>query len=228
MSNKKKSDIYKLKWDEYFDKELNVLAKKVSEYVRKNSVKIDAVVPLLRGGNIPSTYLAYNLNILRITPVQYKYFFKDDVANLVQIQKVNEDLFDRDAELTFLLVEGNHCYGTAAKYAAKGLKEQFPSCRIIYAASNMDWNYRDVLDEFVVETFYGRFNNDCEEMDRAKCDELGIDFDRVNIFPWENEDEEWITFGEGKQFPFIDLKDAEKRGEFKEEFKLDELYPDKE
>ena len=95
MTSKKKSDIYKLKWNEYFQGELSILANKIVGYVKENNVKIDAVVPILRGGNIPGTYLAYKLNILRITPVQYKYFFKDAVANLVQIQRVNEELFDK-------------------------------------------------------------------------------------------------------------------------------------
>ena len=125
--------------------------------------------------------------------------------------------------LFFLLVEGNHCYGTSAKYAAKGLRAQFPNCRIIYAASNMDYNYLDVLDGIVEVSFYGGLNNDCEEMDKAKCEDLGIDFDKVMIFPWENEDEEWTTFGEMKQFSFVDGDEVEGRAEFKEEFRLDEL-----
>lgn len=223
MTDKKKSDICKLSWNEYAEKELNVLTKKVLNYVKENNIKIDAVVPLLRGGNIPATYLAYKLNILRIVPVQYKYFFKDNVANLMQIQKVNEELFDKDKELTFLLVEGNHCYGTSAKYAAKGLKEQFPNCKIIYVASNMDYNYKDAVKEYAEISIYGRYNNDCEELSKEKCIELGIDTDKVIIFPWENEDEEWITFGEMKQFPFKDEKETEEKGKFMEEFKLDEL-----
>ncbi|PIO08332.1 hypothetical protein COU59_01765 [Candidatus Pacearchaeota archaeon CG10_big_fil_rev_8_21_14_0_10_34_12] len=225
MTDKKKTDIYKLGWDEYFEKELKILTKKVVDYVKENSIKIDAVVPLLRGGNIPGTYLAYKLNILRIVPVQYKYFFKDkeNVANLVEIQKLNEGLFDKDAKLTFLLVEGNHRYGTSAKYAAKGLKEQFPDCKIIYAASNMDYNYKDVVNGYVEASFHGRYNNDCEELSKEKCVELGINPDKIIIFPWENEDEEWITFGEMKKFPFKDEKETEEKSKFMEKFNLDEL-----
>lgn len=219
----KREDIYQLGWDEYLEKELDVLLNKVQDYIKEKNVKIDAVVPLLRGGNIPGTYLAYQLNILRITPVQYKYFFKEEVANLVQIQKLNEDLFDRDAEVTFLLVEGNHCYGTAATYAAKGLKEQFPNCKIIYAASNMDYNYKDVIDEYAEACFYGRFNNDCEELNKEKCVELGIDPGKVIIFPWENADEEWTTFGELKQFPFKDQKETEAKAKLCETIDLSEF-----
>ncbi len=223
MTDREKSDIYKLGWDEYLKDELDVLAEKVLDYIKENDVRIDAVVPLLRGGNIPGTYLAYKLNVLRIAPVQYKYFFKEDVANLVQIQKVNEELFDKNSKLIFLLVEGNHCYGASAKYAAKGLKEQFPNCKIIYAASNMDYNYQNVVNEYADVSFYGNLNNDCEELDKEKCIELGIDPNKIIIFPWENEDEEWATFGEMKQFPFRDAKATETRSKFMEEFKLDEL-----
>lgn len=219
----KKEDIYRLGWDEYLEKELDVLLDKVQNYVKENNIKIDAVVPLLRGGNIPGTYLAYKLNILRIAPVQYKYFFKGDVANLVQMQKVNKDIFNKDEELTFLLVEGNHCYGTSAKYAAKGLKEQFPSCKIIYAASNMDYKYKDVVDEFAEVSLFGRYNNDCEEMGEEECLKLGIDFEKVNIFPWEDADEEWITFGEFKQFPFKDVKEAEANSKLCEAIDLSEF-----
>ena len=78
----------RLSWDEYFNKELKILGDKVEKYIKENNVKIDSVVPLLRGGNIPATYLAYRLKILKITPVQYKYFFEGDKAELRQIQKL--------------------------------------------------------------------------------------------------------------------------------------------
>lgn len=219
----KREDIYQLGWDEYLEKELNVLLNKVQTYIKENNVKIDAVVPLLRGGNIPGTYIAYKLNILKIAPVQYKYFFKGDNADLVEIQKVNEDLFDNDSKPTFLLVEGNHCYGTSASYAAKGLKRDFPNCRIIYAASNMDYNYQNVLDELAEISFYGRFNNDCEELSKEECVKHGIDPDKITIFPWENKDEEWITFGEFKQFPFKDAKETEVKAKLCETFDLSDF-----
>ncbi|MCW8966122.1 MAG: hypothetical protein OQK82_05490 [Candidatus Pacearchaeota archaeon] len=92
----------------------------------------------------------------------------------------------------------------------------------------MDYNYQDAVSEFAEVSFYGRLNNDCEELSSEKCIELGINPDKVIIFPWENEDEEWITFGEMKQFPFKDIEDAEKKSKFIEDFKLDELYPEKE
>lgn len=216
-----KDKINKISWDEYFKEELEVLTKKVEKYIKDNKIKIDAVVPILRGGNIPGTYLAYKLKILKILPVQYKYFFKEDVAELKQIQKIDEKFFDKDEKLTFLLVEGNHCFGTSASYAAKGLKEQFPNCEIIYAASNMDYNYQDAIKDAKV-AFYGRLQNDCEECTKEQCKKLGLKFDEFDIFPWENVEEELTTL-KMKQFEFRDNNDTEKISEFKESFDLDEL-----
>ena len=105
-----KEDFEIMNWEEYFNDELKVLGDKVEKYVKDNDVEISAVVPILRGGNIPSIYLAYRLKILKITPVQYKYFFVEDKAELRQIQKVNEELFDKDDNLDMVLM-GN-LYGS--------------------------------------------------------------------------------------------------------------------
>ncbi len=70
----RKSDYHVMSWKEY-QTELDTLVGKIVKYIRKNKVKIDAVVPILRGGNIPATYIAYTLGVLQILPVQYKYFF---------------------------------------------------------------------------------------------------------------------------------------------------------
>ena len=215
----KKEQIIKMTWDEYFVIELNILGDKVEKYLNENNVKVDVVVPLLRGGNIPGTYLAYRLNILKIVPVQYKYFFENGLAELRQ---VNEDLFEKDAKMTFLLVEGNHCFGISASYAAKGLKKQFPDCEIIYAASNMDYHYQDVVKD-AKASFYGRLQNSCEECSEEECKKLGFDYKKYEIFPWENIEEELTTM-KMDQFQFSDMKESKNKSEFCESFDLSDIY----
>ncbi len=87
-----KDDYYILSWDEY-QSELDTLTKKIVEYVNKNKINIDAVVPILRGGNIPATYLVYTLSVLHILPVQYKYFFIDkkryELRKLFTIKRID-------------------------------------------------------------------------------------------------------------------------------------------
>ena len=74
LTKYKKGDFKSISWEEY-GKTLEKLYKKVDSYVKNKRLRIDAVVPILRGGATPGAYLAFKLNLLRILPVQYKYFF---------------------------------------------------------------------------------------------------------------------------------------------------------
>ena len=208
---------YVLSWTEY-QKELNNLTKKIVDYVNKNQIYIDAVVPILRGGNIPATYLAYTLSILQILPVQYKYFFIDgkrcELRRLSTIKR--EDIYKDNP--TFLLIEGNHCYGNQAKYAAKDLKTTFPNCRIIYGASNMDYNYQDVVKDAEV-SFYGSLTNACKELSDKECEALGLEYKKEPLFPWEKVDEEW-EIAELKQHKYNNLKEIQENSELIAEYDL--------
>lgn len=190
-------------WLEYQD-ELAKLTNKITGYVKENEIVIDAVVPILRGGNIPATFLAYALGILSILPVQYKYFFIEGKCELRRLCEINKDMVFTDNP-TFLLVEGNHCYGNQAKYAAADLKIAFPNCRIIYGASNMDYNYQNVVTDAEV-SFYGNLTNYCKELSDEQCADLGIEYKRELMFPWEKLDEEWDIV-ELKQHQYNDLQE---------------------
>jgi len=199
----KKENYYVQSWEEY-NNELSVLIDKVTTYVKKKNIVIDAVVPILRGGNIPATFLAYTLNILTILPVQYKYFFLPGVCELRRLLSINKKLIT-NMKPTFLLVEGNHCYGNQAKYAASDLKKSFPKATIIYAASNMDYNYQDVVKDAKV-SFYGRLTNCCKELTKPECNKLRIEYEREPIFPWENIQEEWKIV-ELKQYKYNNVNE---------------------
>jgi len=198
----KKNNYYAQNWSEY-NEELTKLTKKIVAYVTEGKITIDAVVPLLRGGNIPGTFLAYTLDILTILPVQYKYFFVKDKCELRRIHGINKKLVFRK-DPTFLLIEGNHCYGNQARYAAADLKVVFPKCRIIYGASNIDYNYQHVVKDAQV-VFYGNLTNCCKELTNEECKKLGIEYKKDLLFPWEKIDEEWEII-EKKQRKYINLQ----------------------
>lgn len=197
-----KENYYVQSWSEY-NKELSILTKKIVDHVRKNKIIVDAVVPILRGGNIPGTVLAYELNLLTILPVQYKYFFVKDKCELRRISGINKSLVLKDNPI-FLLIEGNHCYGNQAKYAARDLKLAFPKCRIIYGASNMDYKYQDVVKDAEI-SFYGNLTNCCKELTDEECQKLGIQYKKDLLFPWENIKEEWEIV-ELKQHKYANLE----------------------
>lgn len=128
LAKYKKSDFRNVSWKEY-GKTLEKLYKKVSRYLKKNNIKIDIVVPILRAGAFPGSYLAYRLNILKIIPLQYHYYFSKGKIQLRKILDFPKKISSLSQGPTFLLVEGNHCFGLTASTAAKDLKEAFPDCR---------------------------------------------------------------------------------------------------
>lgn len=212
----KKENYYVQSWLDY-EKELKKVSDKVENYVKEKGIVIDAVVPLLRGGNIPATYLAYKIDVLTILPVQYKYFFIEGKCELRRLTKINKDRIYKE-DPTFLLVEGNHCYGNQAKYAAKDLKEAFPKCKIIYAASNMDYNYQDVVKDAEV-SFYGNLTNCCKELSDKECEELDIECKKELLFPWEKIEEEWEIV-KLKQHKYMNLKEIKDHSDLVAEYDL--------
>ncbi len=202
LSQYKKEDFKRMTWEEY-GKILETLHGKVRKYLDENNVRIDAVVPILRGGSFPGTYLAYRLNLLRIIPVQYKYFFKDGDLSKIKLKRLLD--FPKDVNLpknpTFLLAEQNMCFGTTAVEAAKHLKKMHPDCRIILAADSIDYSYRN-FDVFEA-IFWGTFSNDTKELSKEQAKKLGIDTS-LRLFPWESLEEEYTTV-QAKQFKFKDL-----------------------
>lgn len=209
LAKYKKEDFKPVSWEEY-GKTLDALYKKVEKYIKEKNIKIDAVVPILRGGAFPGAYLAFKLNLLRILPVQYKYFFENKKIILKCILSLPKVKLPKNP--TFLLVEQNHCFGLTASTAAKDLKKQFPNCRIIYAADHMDYSYQKVDGTEVI--FYGKLTNETRALSKKECKEKKI-FLLSYLFPWESLEEEWTTV-QGKQFKYEDVEAVSQISETKE------------
>jgi hypoxanthine phosphoribosyltransferase len=206
-----KEGFKRIYWEDY-EKILKILLRKIENYLEKNNIKIDVVVPILRGGAFPGTYLAFKLKLIRILPVQYKYFFNKGKIQLRKLLGLPEEI-NLPKNPVILLVENNHCFGLTAKTAAKEIKEQFKDAKIIYASDFMDYSYQK--NEYADVLFYGKLNNDTKTLSEEKTKELGLDA-YSTLFPWEIEDEEWSTI-KTKQFGYQDEKEAKINSELKEE-----------
>lgn len=213
----KRDGFRRLTWSEY-EEVLQVLLKKIQDYLKKNKHQIDIVVPILRGGAFPGIYLAYKLNIIRIVPVQYKYFFNNGKIELRKMLGLPNDLALPE-NATILLVENNHCFGLTAETAGKDIRQQFPKATIFYAADFMDSSYQK--NEYSDVIFYGKLNNDTKALFQEEANKKGFET-TSNFFPWEVEEEEWTTI-EAKQFSYQDSEAARKASQFKVELKEDEL-----
>lgn len=209
----KKDGFKRIGWEEY-EKVLQNLLKKIQDYTKKNKLKIDIAVPILRGGSFPGTYLAFKLHLIRILPVQYKYFFEKDKIELRKLSGLPEKT-NLPKNPVILLVENNHCFGLTAETAAKDIKKQFSNAKIIYAADFMDYSHQK--NEYADVIFYGKLNNDTKKLSEKEAIQKGLDISST-LFPWEEEKEEWETV-EAKQFNYSDLKESKVGSEFKTELK---------
>lgn len=215
--NYQKGDFFRMGWEEYGET-LETLHRKVEEYVETNNTEFDAVVPVLRAGNFPGTYLAYKLGVLKIIPVQYKYMFDEQAeeARLRRLRGLRIDNLPEDPDI--LLVEGDHCFGTTAEAAAKGIKEKLPGSTIVYAADHVDYSYQK--NEHADAIFYGRLTNETRELAEEECREKGVQTGS-SLFPWENLEEEWETV-QGKQHQYRDLDSVSTSSETVEKIDLGE------
>jgi len=221
MSSYSKEDIEQTTWEEH-GKTLEDLRRKVESYLAENDIEIDAVVPILRAGNFPGTYLAYKLDVLRVVPVQYKYFFneEDDEITLEKLMPLRTDLLEENA--TILLVEGDHCFGTTANLAAREIKRKIPDSTIIYAADRMDYSYS--TNEYAEAVFYGKATNETRELDEKECKQKGV-LTGTHLFPWENYEEEWKTL-QAEQYGYRDAEAAKEISEKKKTIDFSKDYTD--
>ena len=188
-------DLIKTDWKEY-DSLIQSIYTSLSDYLEKNKLKIDVIVPVLRGGGIPAIGLSFKLKTLRIFPLQYKYL-SDGKQNkpklLLQSKKENLIGFEKKAPV-FLVVEGNHATGNITQHIVADLKKEFPDAKIIYVALTKDYFYKDsVKADFLVA---GKYTNEMRKISKEECEKLKIPFDKCYIFPWESEEEELTMLNE--------------------------------
>jgi len=207
----KKEDFKQLSWEEY-GKTMEVLYKKVQSYVDNENIKIDAVVPILRGAGIVGTYLAYKLKLLRILPVQYKYLFDDGKVRLKQILDLPK--VDLPNNPVFLLVEDNHCFGETANIAARDLMVKYPKATILYAANHLDVSHQNSVKDAKV-TFYGMLTDETREAKDSS--ENSCKVGQSYLAPWETIEEEWDTV-KLKQFDYENVESISKKAVTKKEF----------
>lgn len=213
-----KEDYKKLSWDKY-EEILEFLFLKIKNFLKENNLKVNCVVPILRWWNFAWTYLAYKLWIVKIIPVQYKYFFKQEkeekIAELRKIFWLPKDLNLWDKPV-ILVTENCHCFWTTAQIAIDEIKEQFPNSFVIYVADTVDYTYKNI--KWADIAFYWILTNDTKTLTSEECKNLWVD-ETTTLFPWEDLEEEWDIV-QCKQTSYQDLDSALNNSELKKEIKF--------
>ena len=124
-------EIRDMSHDEFKDYCLK-LSKDIDSYCKKNNVRIDYVVPILRSGAVPAVYIANQLNLVKFAPIQVKKIKQNGIYDHIILLNSLKDL-DKDKELTLLVVDGTYSSGDTANTALDEIRKTLPNAKILFS-----------------------------------------------------------------------------------------------
>lgn len=176
-----KTDLNIISYSEFGDI-INKLIDKLKNYEKKNNIKFDIVVPILRSGGVPGMIIAINLGITKILPVQFKYCYKP--VKLIKLLSAPKILQDVGNNPNILIVENHTSTGDTAKAVIKIINKQFSKSLICYATVIRE--YQSPIDlEGVKGYFWGQLNDE-EGVLSTKQQRLMNVREKILVYPWEN------------------------------------------
>lgn len=149
-----------------FKKYILKLTKEIDEYVSKNNIKIDYVVPILRSGAVPAVYIANELNLIKFAPIQVKKVKQNGIYDHIILLNSLKDL-DKHKELNLLVVEGTYSSGETARTALDEIKKTLPKANILFACVCV--RGEENLPKNVKKNFYG----------------FSLAREKLFVYPWE-------------------------------------------
>lgn len=181
-------DLDLISW-ERIDKFIDKIYTDVKNYLDRNNLKIRYISPILRGGGVPAIKLSHMFNVIDMLPIQLKHNSETKEIDLkvgldyVQNAEINEDE-------CILLVEGNHVTGNTSNIAVNLLREKFGNnAKIIYVSLTRDYMNRNSVEN-VCYTAWGMTTNETKAVSKEECERIGINYNLVSVYPWENIEEE--------------------------------------
>lgn len=75
-----------------FKKYVLKVTREIEEYTRKNNIRIDYVVPVLRSGAVPAVYIANELNLVKFAPIQVKKVKENGIYDHIVLLNSLKDL----------------------------------------------------------------------------------------------------------------------------------------
>ena len=171
------------------DKFIEKIYNDVKNFIDTNNLKIRFISPILRGGGVPAIKLSHMFNVVDMLPIQLKHNSETQEIDLkVGLDYVKDSKIEENE--CILLVEGNHVTGTTSNIAVNLLKEKFGTdTKIIYVSLTRDYTNRNSVKDTCYTT-WGMTTNETKEVSKEKCERLGINYNLVSVYPWENIEEE--------------------------------------
>ena len=104
----------------------------IDDYCKKNNLRVDYVVPVLRSGAVPAVYIANELNLIKFAPIQVKKIKQEGVYNHIVLLNSLKEL-DKEKELVLLVVEGTYSSGDTVNTALEEIKQTLPKAKILFS-----------------------------------------------------------------------------------------------
>ncbi len=180
-----KDDFVIMTWNEY-EAHIESLFMQIHNFLVDKEECIDVVIPILRGGCIPATSLAYKFNVFPMRGIQMKHDYEHHAIHLL----LNDLPYMETptASYTVLLVDGYHASGRTAYMAYDIIQQALPNVKIIYATLGRDIGYLKDLRDFYYSC-HAFVSNECGIISKKISASENI-LTKYTLFPWENIDDE--------------------------------------
>ncbi len=167
---------------EEFTKHIENLYKGLDEFLNKQNLKVDYIVPVLRSGAVPAVYLANKLNIVKFAPFQVKHITYEDKKETIEIifNPLKALNIEKESPI-FLIVEGTHSSGKSVELCIDEILKHYPIAKILYVCITKNYESKSFSDKVVYENFACQKS---ETLTEEECKKLGIEHLDA-IYPWE-------------------------------------------
>lgn len=170
-----------------FLRHMESLSAKIKEFLKRENLKIDYVVPILRSGAVPATYIANKLNLVKFAPFQAKHVtFKSGKESVEVLFNPFKSLNITKAEPVFLMVDATHHTGTSAIICADEILKAYPKAKIIYAFIQKTYGGKLLENRAVFECYEYECGG---SLPAEECKRLKL-ATHYAIYPWESEENE--------------------------------------
>ena len=123
-----------------------------------------------------------------------KYVYTEKDLDLISWDRIDQFIDKIYADVK------NHVTGTTANIAVDLLREKFgKDIKIIYVSLTRDYTYKDSVKN-VCYTTWGMTTNETRNLSKEECDNLGISYNLVSSYPWENVEEELRELNDYTEF----------------------------
>ena len=183
-----KKNLDLISW-ERIDSFIDKIYKDVNNYLKFNNLLIKYIAPIMRGGGVPAIKLSHMSNVIDVLPIQLKHNHETHgIDTKIGLDYLKDNSINENESI--LLVEGNHVTGETANIAVKMIREKFgENVKIIYVSLTRDYTYKDSVKNICFTT-WAMTTNEMKELSKEECNKLGINYNLVSVYPWENIEEE--------------------------------------